>query len=140
MASAQLLVHGADCIPKAMACAKIVFDRVEAAGYRLQATNVELLGIGNGVPIAMQKHCPPEVVLRLSVRSDDEAAVDCFTRQIAPLITSGPAGLGGYAQGRPRVQKVMAHWPTLVPKSLIQPHAFVQTATTWVYGPTEDES
>ncbi len=134
MASAQLQVHGADCVAKAKACAKIVFDRVEAAGHRLQATNVELLGIGDGVPTAIEQHCPPEVVLRLAVRSDDEAAVDCFTRQIAPLITSGPAGLAGYAQGRPRVQKVMAHWPTLVAKELIEPVCEVRPAGQWVLG------
>lgn len=131
MASAQLLVHGADCVAKAKACAQIVFGRVEAAGHQLQGTNVELLGMGDGVPGIDQSCSPPEVVLRVAARSDDEAAADCFTRQIAPLITSGPAGLAGYAQGRPRVQKVMAHWPTLVAKELIQPVCVVRAAGEW---------
>ena len=143
-ANAQLLVYGADCIAKAKASAKMVFDRIKAEGHVLDTTNVELLGLGDGVPGMMTDSetntSPPEVVLRLSAQSPSKSAVECFTRQIAPLITSGPAGIAGYAQGRPRVQEVMAHWPTLVPKSLIQPCTSVRSATKWAWGTDSNDS
>ena len=57
-----------------------------------------------------------EVMLRVSVRDRRREAVERFTKEFAPLITSGPPGLAGYATGRPSVRPVFAYWPTLVPK------------------------
>ena len=46
-------------------------------------------------------------------------AVERFTKEFAPLITSGPPGLAGYAAGRPSVRPMYAYWPTLVPRDAI---------------------
>ena len=61
-----------------------------------------------------------EVVLRLGVKSFDKTAVSRFTKELAPLITAGPPGVTGFADGRPRVKEVIAYWPTLIDKSLIK--------------------
>ena len=135
MASGQLLVYGVDCREKALACGEAILARVRAAGFELARTNIELLGVGAGVPGTWfwRKYQPPgELVLRVTVHDPRREAVERFTREIAPLITSGPAGLAGYAAGRPQVRPVFAYWPTLVPKSLVQPKVEVRPAKEWM--------
>jgi hypothetical protein len=134
MASGQLLVYGADCREKAEACGRIIFERCKLAGFELARTNVELLGFGAGVPGAWfwrKYQTPGELVLRVTAHDPRREAVEFFTKQFAPLITSGPAGLAGYASGRPQVRPVFAYWPTLVPKSLVQSQVEVRPAKEW---------
>jgi hypothetical protein len=132
MASGQLLVYGRDCIQKAEACGRIILNRVAAAGFTLEATNIELLGEGAGVP---GLHSPSadltEVTLRVSARAYDRDAVDRFAAEFAPLITSGPPGLAGYAAGRPAVRPVFAYWPTLIPRDLVTPQLEIRPARDW---------
>ncbi|OIO61473.1 MAG: hypothetical protein AUJ47_09570 [Candidatus Marinimicrobia bacterium CG1_02_48_14] len=61
-----------------------------------------------------------EVVLRLSVRDGDYKKVDRFGKEIAPVITSGPPGITGFAGGRPKAQEIIAYWPALIDKNLIK--------------------
>jgi hypothetical protein len=129
-----MLVYGRDCLTKAKRCAEIVLARLVA--QKLDRTYVEYLGAGQGVP--GQASPPPdarEVVLRIAVHAQDRAAVDRFARELAPLATSGPAGLAGYASGRPEVRPVFAYWPTLVPRDLVQPQVNVRTASQWCATP-----
>ena len=143
MASGTLLVYGSDCAEKAKACGEIILARVKAAGYELSRMNVELLGYGAGVPGAFfhrKYQQPGEVVLRIAAHDPRREAIDCFVRQFAPLITSGPAGLAGYSSGRPDVRPVFAYWPTLVPKRLVEPQVKVQPVREWLlrYQPKPD--
>lgn len=132
MATGQMLVYGRDPVEKARACAEIVFARLRAAGCEFARTHVECLGAGEAVP---GLHAPPqglrEVMLRISVHDPRRPAVERFAKELAPLATSGPAGLAGYASGRPQVRPVFAYWPTLVPKSLVAARVQVQTAAEW---------
>lgn len=73
-----------------------------------------------------------EIVLRVTVRDPNRAAVERFSRDIAPLITNGPSGLAGYASGRPAVRPVLAYWPTLVPKSAVSAKVEIQSAKNWL--------
>ncbi len=135
MTSGTLLVYGPDCREKAEECGRIIFARCQLAGYELARSNVELLGFGGGMPGAWfwRKYQPPgELVLRVTAHDPRREAVECFARQFAPLITSGPAGLAGYAAGRPQVRPVFAYWPTLVPKSLVTPQVEVYSAREWI--------
>ena len=59
---------------------------------------------------------PPEVVLRVAVRDPRKAAVERFTKEFAPLVTSGSPGMTGYTTGRPPVREVFAYWPALIAK------------------------
>jgi Acyclic terpene utilisation family protein AtuA len=134
MASGQLLVYGQDCVDKAKKCGEIILGKVEQAGFKLARTNIELLGAGAGVPGAWfwRKYQPPgEVVLRVTAHDPRREAVERFTKEFAPLITSGPAGLAGYASGRPQVRPVFAYWPTLVPKEMVEGNVEVRTAKEW---------
>ena len=50
---------------------------------------------------AARSHDPPEVQVRISVRGSDKRAVDRFTREMIPLVLTGPPGGTGYGEGRP---------------------------------------
>jgi hypothetical protein len=63
----------------------------------------------------------PEVQFRIGVRGQNKADVERFTKEIAPLILTGPPSVTGFAGGRPKVEEIMAYFPALIPKSLITP-------------------
>lgn len=132
-ASGQLLVYGRDPVLKARTCAELIVERVRAAGFALAEVNVECLGAGEGVP---GLYAPPvglrEVMLRVTVRDERREAIERFCKEIAPLATAGPAGLAGYASGRPTSRPVFAYWPTLVPKERVKPRYEVRAASEWV--------
>ncbi|MGD9563961.1 MAG: acyclic terpene utilization AtuA family protein [Pyrinomonadaceae bacterium] len=62
----------------------------------------------------------PEVQLRIGVRGQNKADIERFTKEIAPLILTGPPAVTGFAGGRPKVEEIMAYFPALIPKSLIE--------------------
>src|ERR1043166_3033182 len=63
----------------------------------------------------------PEVQLRVGVRGQNKPDIERFTKEIAPLILTGPPAVTGFAGGRPKVEEIMAYFPALIPKSLIEP-------------------
>ncbi len=67
-----------------------------------------------------------EVMWRIGVRSRNRAPVERFTREIAPLVLTGPPSVTGFAGGRPQVEEIVAYWPALVDRSLIEPHVAVE--------------
>ena len=68
-------------------------------------------------PGVLRPAAPPfEVVLRVTVRDPDRAAVERFCREFAPLVTAGPPGIAGYATGRPSPRPAFGYWPALVPR------------------------
>jgi hypothetical protein len=64
---------------------------------------------------------PTEVVLRVAVHDPRREAVERFSRELAPLVTSGPPGVTGYTTGRPPVREVFAYWPALIARAAITP-------------------
>ena len=62
---------------------------------------------------------PPEVVLRVAVHDSRKAVVERFSRELAPLVTSGPPGVTGYTTGRPAVREVFAYWPALIDRDAV---------------------
>ena len=59
-------------------------------------------------------------MLRFGVRGNDKAAVERFTREIAPLVLNGPPSVTGFAGGRPKVEEIVAYWPALIDKTVVQ--------------------
>ncbi len=130
-ASGQLLVCGRDAKSKARACGEMILARLRTAGFEYDESLVECLGAGISAPGFAPTGEVREVVLRVSVRDGRRDAVERFTKEIAPLITSGPPGLAGYASGRSPVRPVFAYWPTLVPKELVNARVEVRAASAW---------
>jgi len=121
-ASGTLVIFGPAAPRKARACGQMILDRLRHAGFTYERTLIECLGAGDCVPgVVTAAHDPPEVVLRVAVHDPRRAAVERFTKEIAPLVTSGPPGVTGYTTGRPSVREVFAYWPALVSKSAVQP-------------------
>ena len=58
-----------------------------------------------------------------------EAPVERFTREIAPLVLTGPPSVTGFAGGRPAVEEVVAYWPALIDRREIEPHVRVEILT-----------
>jgi hypothetical protein len=90
------------------------------------------LGNGQAVPRSAAPIASlHEVMLRITVRDERRETVERFAQQLAPLVTSGPPGVAGYAVGRPTVREVYAYWPTLVPKAAVPSHVEVRAASKW---------
>jgi hypothetical protein len=119
-ASGTLVVAGPSAVGKAKACGAMVLERLRHAGIELQHRNVEFLGAGACAPgVITVTEEAPEIVLRISVRDTRKAAVERFTKELAPLVTSGPPGITGYTTGRPQVREVFAYWPALIAKNAV---------------------
>jgi hypothetical protein len=52
--------------------------------------------------------------------------VERFTREIAPLVLTGPPSVTGFAGGRPQVEEVVAYWPALIDRRQIEPGVKVE--------------
>ena len=117
-ASGTLVVAGPAAAAKARRCGEIVLERLRRAGAEPQHAHVEVLGAGACLPNPPAVD-PPEVVMRVAVRDARRAVVERFSKELAPLVTSGPPGVAGYTTGRPAVREVFAYWPTLVPKDVV---------------------
>ena len=52
--------------------------------------------------------------------------VDRFGKELAPLVTSGPPGVTGFAGGRPKATEVLGFWPALIPKDRVQTEVSVE--------------
>src|SRR5262249_29684281 len=117
-----LLIFGPDAPRKARQCGAMIFQRLRRAGVEPERSNVECLGAGDCVPgVVPARAEPPEVVLRVSVHDSRRAVVERFTRELAPLVTSGLPGVTGYTTGRPPVREVFAYWPALLAKNAVTP-------------------
>jgi hypothetical protein len=119
--SGAVLVAGPAAVAKAKHCGGIILDRLKLAGVEFAHSNIECLGAGAFAPgIIASQSDPPEVMLKVSVHDPRKQSVERFTKEFAPLVTSGPPGITGYTTGRPPVREVFAYWPALIAKDAVQ--------------------
>ena len=113
---------------KAKAADLILRKRLENLELKFDEIRTEFQGYNacHG-PLAKNIKDLNEVVLRIGVRSKDRYAVERFGKEIAPLILTGPPGVTGFAGGRPKPSEVVAYWPALIPKKLVQPEIIVKS-------------
>jgi len=126
-ATGTLVYTAPDAIQKAQAADGIVRRRIEKLGLRFDEIYTEYLGWnachGGAAPAACDV---PEVQLRIGVRGCVRSDVDRFTREMAPLVLSGPPGATGYGgEGRPKVREVIGNWAAMLPREEIRPHVEV---------------
>lgn len=116
-----------DAYAKAKAADRILRARLDRLGLRFDQILTEFVG-ANATHGPLAGEPSPdlaEVQLRVGVRGDDRKAIERFTKEIAPLILTGPPGVTGFAGGRPKVEEIVAYWPALIPKSEIEPRVEV---------------
>ncbi len=123
----QLTISGPDAVAKARVCAEALWGRLRRAGYSFEETITEFVGLDacHG-PIAPRPPIVNEVVLRVGVKDRDQAKVERFGKELAPLVTSGPPGVTGFAGGRPKPAEVLGFWPALIPKRLVHAEVSVE--------------
>ncbi len=131
-----------DALEKAQAADRILRQRLDNLGLKFEHILTEFVGVNathghlalgsppyeggvaaasaDGVVLSSNKNDIPEVQLRIAVRGQNRADVERFTKEIAPLILTGPPAVTGFAGGRPKVEEIMAYFPALIPKSLIE--------------------
>jgi hypothetical protein len=120
-----------DAYKKARATEQILRRRLDRLGLKFDAIRAEFLGANacHGIAAAEPSpECAPdlaEVVLRFGVRSQDRAAAERFTKEIAPFALNGPPVVTGLGSGRPRVEEIVAYWPALIPKTEVTPEVNV---------------
>jgi hypothetical protein len=104
--------------------------RLERLGLRFDQILTEFVGANatHGKLAGEPSADLPEVQLRVGVRGTDRASVERFTKEIAPLILTGPPGVTGFAGGRPKVEEIVAYWPALIPKAEIEARVEVTEA------------
>ena len=111
-----------DAVKKAQAADRLLRERLDRMGLAFDEIRTEFVGWNSthGHLAGPPPENLPEVELRIAVRARDRAPVERFTREIAPLILSGPPSVTGFAGGRPRVQEIMAFWPALIDRDEIE--------------------
>ena len=128
-----------DAYVKAQAADKILRERLDRLGLKFDTILTEFVGVNathghlalssppvlGGVAAAstdgvVRTHDIPEVQLRIGVRGPNKSDVERFTKELAPLILTGPPAVTGFAGGRPKVEEIMAYFPALIPKHLIE--------------------
>ena len=138
-AAGTLTLFGPQSVKKARRCGEMVLQRLHESGFTYRDSIVECLGNAESVPVdrlpvygdhAFEEHAF-ETVLRIAVESESKLAVEAFSRELMPLVTAGPQGTTGYAEGRPRVHGVVRYWPCLIDsESTCSQVAFLASADT----------
>ncbi len=126
-AAGALTIIGRAAAEKARRCGEMVLARVRGAGVELRDSAVECLGAGDGATgiVPLDNEAADrfgEVVVRVAVETESREAAERFSRELMPLITAGPQGTTGYAEGRPRVHPVFRYWPCLVSRDVVTTH------------------
>ena len=116
------LVYSApDALRKAQIADEIVRTRLKDSGLHFEKMHTEFFGVNaSHAHLAPRIDEPAEVQLRIGVRNRNRSVVERFTRELIPLVLSGPPGATGYGEGRPQVREIVAYWPTLIPRDAVQ--------------------
>ena len=117
-----------DAYDKARAADAIIRQRLKDLGLEFEQVLTEYVGADatHGALAGPPSSDLAEVQLRIGVRARERAPVERFTREIAPLVLTGPPSVTGFAGGRPDVQEIVAYWPALVDRREIEPHVKVE--------------
>src|SRR5437016_12276172 len=114
-----------DAYQKAQAADRVLRQRLADLGLRFEAILTEFVGADATHGPLARRSAPldalPEVQLRVGVRSADKPAVERFTPETAPLTPTGTPSLTGFAGGRPKPEEIVAYWPALIDKKMVQP-------------------
>ena len=111
-----------DALEKAQVADRILRERLDRLGLSFDEVLTEFVGASatHGPLAGTSGAEAPEIQLRVGVRSDDRAKVERFTRELAPLVLNGPPSVTGFAGGRPKVEEIVAYWPALIDKTVVE--------------------
>ncbi len=113
-----------DALEKAQLADRVLRERLDRLGLKFDHILSEFVGASatHGRLAGDAGRDAPEVQYRIGVRGHDRAMVERFTREIVPLVLNGPPSVTGFAAGRPKVEEIVAYWPALIDKRVVQTH------------------
>ncbi len=123
-AAASLTYSWPQALTKAKSADEILRKRLANLSLKFDEIRTEFVGYNSTHgPLAktLNEDDINEITLRVAVRSHDYFSVERFGKEIAPLILTGPPAVTGFAGGRPKPSEVVAYWPALITKTLVQP-------------------
>ena len=111
-----------DALEKAQLADRVLRERLDRLGLKFEKVLGEFVGASatHGRLAGDAGRDAPEVQYRIGVRDADRKKVERFTREIVPLVLNGPPSVTGFAGGRPKVEEIVAYWPALVDKTVVQ--------------------
>jgi hypothetical protein len=111
-----------DALKKAKKADEILRKRLDRLGLIFNEIHTEYIGYnaGHGA-ISPDVNEPNEVIMSIGARGKSRAALERFSREIIPLVLTGPPSVTGFGGGRPRVREIFAYWPALLPKNVVSP-------------------
>jgi len=113
----SIIISGPQALKKAKKFEEIFWHRT---GLVFDKQRTEYVGFNSCHLGLVDQNEPNEVLLRFNVYDQNKEKLVEFSKNIAPLILSGPPGVA-VTGGRPRVVSVMTYWPALIQKELIHP-------------------
>ncbi len=122
-AAASLTYSWPQALTKAKFADSILRKRLENLNLNFEEIRTEFIGYNScHGPLSkkLDENLINEIMLRVSVRSQDYNSIERFGKEIAPLILTGPPSVTGFAGGRPKPSEVVAYWPALIPKKYVQ--------------------
>ncbi len=122
--SATLTYSWPQALTKAKSADAILRKRLQNLNLKFEEIRTEFVGYNSchgPLSVKLDEDNINEIMLRVAVRSDDYYSVERFGKEIAPLILTGPPSVTGFAGGRPKPSDVVAYWPALMPKNLVEP-------------------
>jgi hypothetical protein len=128
-ASGTLTYAWPEAYAKAKRANEILRARLDRLGLSFDEIRTEYVGAGacHGSMAGPPSPDLPEVEMRVGVRAADREPVSRFTRELAPLILAGPPTVTGFGEGRPRVREIVAYWPALVDRDVVEERVTVET-------------
>ncbi len=125
VAFGSLTYSAPDAYEKAQAADAILRKRLEVLGLSFEEIRTEYVGL-NACHGPIAKHIEPnEVMMRIGVRGRDKSAIERFSKELAPLILTGPPSVTGFSGGRPKPSDVVAYFPALLDKRVVEMHVQV---------------
>jgi Acyclic terpene utilisation family protein AtuA len=120
-ATGTLVYSAPDAVLKAQVADAVVRTRLADEGLHYDKIHTEFFGRDAcHAHLAPRTGEPPEIQLRIGVRDKDKERVEQFTRELIPLVLSGPPTATGYGEGRPQVREMVAYWPALLARDCVQ--------------------
>lgn len=129
IAEGRVLIPWPDTIEKADRCEEFIRKRLDIIGIRPREIRFDRVGINalGGSMIAIPAKDPEEIEVRVAARVQTRAEADAIRRELTHFTTAGPVGTAFGAQIKAR--EVIALWPTLVPRELVQTTVAVEEVT-----------
>jgi hypothetical protein len=123
----NLLYSRPDALEKARVAADILRERIDALDLNIEQTHAEFIGhdAAHG-PMAPEQESYNEIMLRFAAWGNNQNDLRRLGMEFAPLSLSGPPSVAGLTdQGRPHPRPVIDVWPTLVPKTIVNPEVTI---------------